>query len=91
MIKNLHLNSKQLGYAAIQSIYMILGAAAAALLAYLAGTFNGNQFLVAVLVAAVPALQRVYKGWEDGVRAAEGDVLPRDVGAFTEPLGEAAK
>jgi hypothetical protein len=78
--------TKQLEYSLIQAGYMILIAVVAATLAYAGNTIDGQGFLVAILVAVTPAIQRVYKGWEDGVRAREGEVLPSDVGAYLPPL-----
>lgn len=77
---------KQVQYSLVEAVYMILIAALAASLAYLGDQIDGKGFLVAMLVAATPAVQRVYRGWQDSVRAAEGDVLPRDVGSNLPPL-----
>jgi hypothetical protein len=86
MINDLHLNTKQLAYSAVQAIYMMIVALIAASLAYVTNQVGGQGFVAALLVAAGPALFRVYKGWEDGVRAIEGDVLPRDVGSDLPPI-----
>jgi len=77
---------KQVRYSLNEAIYMLIIAALAAGIAYLGDQIDGKGFLVAILVAAGPAVQRVFRGYQDSVRASEGEVLPRDVGAYTEPL-----
>ena len=80
--------NQQLQYSLIEAGYMQLIATIAALIAYLSNQVDGRGFLIAFLVAATPAVQRVFRGWQDGNRATEGEVLPRDVGAYAQPLAK---
>jgi hypothetical protein len=78
--------NRQVKYSLIEAGYMELIATIAALVAYLSNQLDGRGFLLALVVAATPAVQRVFRGWQDGNRASEGEVLPRDVGAYAQPL-----
>lgn len=73
--------SLQLIHALGESAKMLALALVAAYVAFLSGDVDTKGFVIALLVATPPVINRIYEGWQDSIRNEKGDVLNRDVGA----------
>ncbi len=77
--------NKQIEHSLIEAAFGWSMAAVVALTGWLPLELSGRALVVALVASLTPALKRVYEGYKDGIRAEEGAVLSRDVGAKVPP------
>lgn len=79
----------QLLYGLKQGAFTLILAALAIAVGLATENF-GNEVWLPVIVALAAGAKRAIEGYADGIRAKEGLVFTRDVGAFAEPLKRGA-